>query len=102
MRARMERLVRTTQEHFCHEIQQLEKIHSGNTNAKFQTDLWKRPSTRCGVASKHAGGITKLLIDGNVFEKAGVNISISSGKLPKQTVQQMTANHTELKTLLEE
>ena len=92
MRARMERLVRATQEHFCHEIQALEGEHGGT----FTTDLWKRPSSRCGVASKHAGGLSKVLVNGRVFEKAGVSVSISSGKLPKRAVQQMTANHSEL------
>merc|ERR1719242_2551567 len=98
MRARMERLVRATQEHFCHEIQALE----GRDGGSFTTDLWKRPSSRCGVASKHAGGLSKVLVNGRVFEKAGVSVSISSGKLPKRAVQQMTANHTELQQLLNE
>ena len=98
MRARMERLVRATQEHFCHEIQALE----GDDGGTFTTDLWKRPSSRCGVASKHAGGLSKVLVGGRVFEKAGVSVSVSSGKLPKRAVQQMTANHSELQQLLVE
>merc|ERR1712048_402787 len=50
----------------------------------------------------YAGGISKVLVDGKVFEKAGVSVSISSGKLPKRAVQQMTANHDELQALLSE
>ena len=100
VRARMERLVRATQEHFCSELQQIEAAE-GN-QASFKTDLWKRPDVRCGAASKYAGGISKVLVDGKVFEKAGVSVSISSGKLPKRAVQQMTANHDELQTLLVE
>ena len=35
------------------------------------------------------GGITCVLQDGAVFEKAGVNISVVSGNLPPGAVQQM-------------
>ena len=103
MRARMERLVRATQEHFCHEIQELEMQNADDINGKtasFKTDLWKRPQSRCGSASLYAGGLSKVLVNGNVFEKAGVSVSISSGKLPKRAVQQMTADHNELQNLL--
>merc|ERR1719206_1090123 len=102
MRARMERVVRATQEHFCNELEALEARHtpSDAAPAQFRCDLWKRPSSRCGAASLHAGGYSKLLQNGNVFEKAGVSVSISSGKLPRRAVQQMTANHSELQELL--
>lgn len=100
MRARMERLVRATQEHFCHEIEQLEINNNNNSDILFKSDLWKRPQIRCGVASKYAGGLSKVLVNGKVFEKAGVSVSISSGKLPSRAVQQMTADHDKLKQLL--
>lgn len=35
------------------------------------------------------GGISCVLQDGRVFEKAGVNISVVSGTLPPAAVQQM-------------
>ncbi|MFT5751080.1 MAG: coproporphyrinogen III oxidase [Flavobacteriales bacterium] len=47
--------------------------------AKFQEDLWKRP--------EGGGGRTRVIENGNVFEKGGVNISQVHGKLP-ETMQQ--------------
>ncbi len=43
--------------------------------AKFQEDIWKRP--------EGGGGRTRVIENGNVFEKGGVNISGVHGELPK-------------------
>ena len=43
--------------------------------ATFQEDVWKRP--------EGGGGRTRVIENGNVFEKGGVNISGVHGKLPK-------------------
>lgn len=43
--------------------------------AKFREDLWDRP--------EGGGGRTRIIENGNVFEKGGVNISGVHGKLPK-------------------
>ncbi len=43
--------------------------------AKFQEDLWKRP--------EGGGGRTRVIENGNVFEKGGVNISAVHGELPQ-------------------
>ena len=43
--------------------------------AKFQEDIWKRP--------EGGGGRTRVIENGNVFEKGGVNISAVHGKLPE-------------------
>lgn len=40
---------------------------------------------------KGGGGITCVMEDGDVFEKAGVNISVVHGVLPPGAVQQMRA-----------
>ncbi|MDC3388482.1 oxygen-dependent coproporphyrinogen oxidase [Flavobacteriaceae bacterium] len=42
---------------------------------KFQEDLWDRP--------EGGGGRTRVIENGNVFEKGGVNISSVHGKLPE-------------------
>ncbi|MFH6956173.1 oxygen-dependent coproporphyrinogen oxidase [Flavobacterium aquidurense] len=42
---------------------------------KFREDLWKRP--------EGGGGRTRVIENGNVFEKGGVNISAVHGKLPE-------------------
>ncbi len=49
----------------------LEKLDG---TAKFQEDLWERP--------EGGGGRTRVIENGNVFEKGGVNISAVHGALP--------------------
>jgi coproporphyrinogen III oxidase len=51
--------------------------------AKFREDLWDRP--------EGGGGRTRVIENGAVIEKGGVNISAVHGKLP-ETMQQMFAN----------
>ena len=50
---------------------------------KFRVDRWLR--------KEGGGGITCVLQDGEVLEKAGVNISVVRGVLPPKAVQQMRA-----------
>ncbi len=47
--------------------------------ATFQEDLWKRP--------EGGGGKTRVIENGDVFEKGGVNISAVHGELPKSMQQ---------------
>lgn len=54
----------------------LEKIDSG---ASFEEDIWTRP--------EGGGGRTRVIQNGNVFEKGGVNISEVHGELPKSMQQ---------------
>jgi len=42
------------------------------------------------------GGITCVMQDSNVFEKAGVNVSVVHGSLPEAAAQQMRVRHKEL------
>jgi coproporphyrinogen III oxidase len=49
-------------------------------SAKFKEDLWTRP--------EGGGGRTRVIENGHVFEKGGVNISAVHGKLP-DTMQKM-------------
>jgi len=92
-RARMEKMVRRTQMHYCHELEKLDG------KAKFREDRWIRPKS--GSASIYSGGVTRILSDGDAFEKAGVSVSISSGQLPRRAVEKMTANHGDLASLLQ-
>ena len=48
--------------------------------AKFREDIWQRP--------EGGGGRTRVMENGQVFEKGGVNISAVHGKLP-ETMQKM-------------
>jgi len=51
------------------------KIEEIDGKAKFDEDQWKRP--------EGGGGRTRVIENGNVFEKGGVNISGVHGALPK-------------------
>lgn len=51
------------------------KLEAVDGKAKFREDIWQRP--------EGGGGRTRILQDGNVFEKGGVNISAVHGALPK-------------------
>lgn len=51
------------------------KLEEVDGKAKFQEDIWKRP--------EGGGGRTRVIENGNVFEKGGVNISAVHGELPK-------------------
>ena len=51
------------------------KLQEVDGKAKFQQDFWERP--------EGGGGRTRVIENGNVFEKGGVNISKVHGPLPK-------------------
>jgi len=61
---------------YIHELQDTitSKLEEVDGVAKFQEDIWKRP--------EGGGGRTRVIENGNVFEKGGVNISGVHGKLP--------------------
>ncbi|MCR9182332.1 MAG: oxygen-dependent coproporphyrinogen oxidase [Flavobacteriaceae bacterium] len=67
-------------EKFYNYIQQLQdtitsKLEAVDGKATFQEDLWKRP--------EGGGGRTRVIENGAIFEKGGVNISAVHGELPK-------------------
>ncbi|KAH8305463.1 hypothetical protein KR018_006489 [Drosophila ironensis] len=78
MRHRMELLILEIQAEVCRALE-AEEENSG----RFKVDRWLR--------KEGGGGITCVLQDGAVFEKAGVNISVVTGFLPPSAVQQMRA-----------
>ncbi|CAH0683392.1 unnamed protein product [Spodoptera exigua] len=76
MKTQMELLIMRIQAEFCKALEKEE-----DEEAKFKVDRWLR--------KEGGGGISCVLQDGRVFEKAGVNISVVSGTLPPAAVQQM-------------
>src|SRR5690606_922434 len=65
---------------FYNYIQQLQDticsgLEQADGKAVFKQDLWKRPVG--------GGGRTRVIENGNVIEKGGVNISAVHGKLPQ-------------------
>ena len=82
MCARMERLCMETQAKMCRAIEDIEKseVH------RFRVDRWTRTAG--------GGGVSCVLQGGQVFEKAGVNISVVHGTLSKDAVKQMNSRGT--------
>lgn len=78
MRLRMEQLIK---EHQVKIVNEMSKIDG----KEFIIDEWERPNG--------GGGISCVLQDGNVFEKAGVNVSVVYGKLPRPAIEKMRADH---------
>ena len=67
-------------EKFYNYIEQLQdtitsKLEKVDGKATFQQDIWERP--------EGGGGKTRVIENGNVFEKGGVNISAVHGPLPE-------------------
>ncbi|KAI8974934.1 Coproporphyrinogen III oxidase [Pilobolus umbonatus] len=74
MRLRMETFVKELQNQIVNEVEKLD-------GKNFTRTTWER--------SEGGEGVTCVLQDGNVFEKAGVGVSIVYGQLPKAAVEQM-------------
>ncbi|WP_136667581.1 oxygen-dependent coproporphyrinogen oxidase [Flavobacterium sp. H122] len=66
--------IQTLQDQICKGLENIDGV------AKFREDLWDRP--------EGGGGRTRVIENGAVFEKGGVNISAVHGKLP-DTMQKM-------------
>jgi coproporphyrinogen III oxidase len=81
MRLRMEKLIKEHQK-------QITSVLSGIDGQQFRTDAWTRPNG--------GGGISCVLQGGNFFEKAGVNVSIVYGQLPRAAIEKMRADHRSL------
>ncbi|CAL8082655.1 unnamed protein product [Calicophoron daubneyi] len=81
---------RTKMEVLCLQLQgklcrAMEKVDG---KAKFRVDKWERKTG--------GGGITCVMADGAVFEKAGVNISAISGVIGPAAVKAMRDRHKEI------
>ena len=78
MRLRFEELIKTQQKEIVRELERID-------GTKFRIDTWTRDNG--------GGGISSVLQEGNVFEKAGVNVSVVYGTLPRPAIQAMRVNH---------
>lgn len=83
MRLRMEAFIKAQQKEIVSTLETLDP-----SKKKFRTDTWTRPNG--------GGGISCVLQDGTVFEKAGVNTSIVYGTLPRPAIEKMRVNHKAL------
>jgi coproporphyrinogen III oxidase len=81
MKDKFSLFIEKLQQSITKNIEKLEK------NSKFKKDFWKRPNG--------GGGLTMVLEDGNVFEKAGVNVSKVYGELPDSISKIIKTNHSD-------
>ncbi|KAL1898873.1 Coproporphyrinogen-III oxidase [Sporothrix stenoceras] len=100
MRLRMEKFIKEQQQAIIKGLAEIENgggvatvggavEGKGDRPARtFRQDEWQR--------KEGGGGITCVLQDGVVFEKAGVGVSVVYGKLPKAGILRMRANHRNL------
>ncbi|XP_038128180.1 oxygen-dependent coproporphyrinogen-III oxidase, mitochondrial [Cyprinodon tularosa] len=82
MSTRMEMMIMETQAEFC---KALEEVDGGT----FKVDKWQR--------KEGGGGISCVMQDGKVFEKAGVNVSVVFGYLTEEAAKQMRSRGKVLK-----
>ena len=78
MKLRMENFIMQLQQEFCRALEAEEE-----PGHKFRVDRWER--------EEGGGGVTCILQDGTVFEKAGVGVSVVHGLIPASAVAQMNA-----------
>ena len=65
---------KTLQEAFCNNIEKIEK-----NKTQFKSTVWKRSSSK-----DEGGGEYRILRDGKIFDKVGVNFSKVYGKFPRR------------------
>ncbi|HEU5289665.1 MAG TPA: coproporphyrinogen III oxidase, partial [Cyclobacteriaceae bacterium] len=69
--------IKSLQNNICEALEQVDG------RARFMKDSWERPGG--------GGGESRVISNGNVFEKGGVNISVVHGALPQLAAQQLKA-----------
>ncbi|MEL6546093.1 MAG: coproporphyrinogen III oxidase, partial [Myxococcota bacterium] len=74
MREKMEAMVRSVQDQICTAVARVD-------GTEFREDSWEREGG--------GGGTSRVLQNGNVFEKAGVNVSVVHGTLSKEAASKM-------------
>lgn len=77
MRERFELMIRAAQDRICAAVEELDGT------GKFHEDAW--------VRENGGGGISRVIQNGAVFEKAGVNVSVVYGTMPPEAVKSASA-----------
>lgn len=81
-KAKFEKVIRSAQDSICKAIEEID-------GTKFRQDAWTREDG--------GGGITRVMQDGNVWEKAGVNVSVVYGSMPPEAYRAATGNSEALR-----
>jgi coproporphyrinogen III oxidase len=79
--AQAERFFREVQDTIC------AGLETAEGRARFHTDRWERPGG--------GGGITRVIADGDLFEKGGVNTSVVHGQLKPEFAAQLPGDGLE-------
>lgn len=77
MRSKFEKMIRKAQDEICAAVEAVD-------GCRFREDAWVRPGG--------GGGISRVLQDGNVWEKAGVNVSVVYGTMPPEAYRAATSS----------
>ncbi|MFZ6008940.1 MAG: oxygen-dependent coproporphyrinogen oxidase [Bacteroidota bacterium] len=76
---------KTLQQNICEQLEGTDSPAAAsakvNKKGKFLTDTWQRPGG--------GGGISRVMTDGNIIEKGGVNFSEVWGKAPEPILKQL-------------
>lgn len=81
MKEQFLKYIHSLQDQICEAVERVDGL------AKFQEDLWDRP--------EGGGGRTRVISEGKVFEKGGVNISAVHGELPESLQQKLQVNQAD-------
>eukprot|EP00892_Ulva_mutabilis_P011123 jgi/Ulvmu1/8383/UM042_0090.1 len=81
VKVRFENIIRTAQDRICAAVSEMD-------GKAFHEDAWTREDG--------GGGISRVLQDGNVWEKAGVNVSVVYGSMPPQAYRAATERNVEI------
>eukprot|EP00798_Chlamydomonas_sp_ICE-L_P027699 gene27699-7341_t len=82
IKSKFEKIIREAQDKICASIEEID-------GSKFHQDAWTR--------ADGGGGITRVIQGGNVFEKAGVNVSVVYGSMPPEAYRSAVGNPDALK-----
>jgi len=116
MRRRMELFIMNVQKSVFSSLKEIEQEEASKARLEPQTNLAARPGHNDSIPAsvddmiaidrwvrkEGGGGITCVLQDGRVFEKAGVNISVVHGMLPPAAVQQMKSRGKQFSSSLKD
>jgi len=80
LRSRVTTTFRSIQTHIC------TALEAADGEGRFISDLWERPDITGGSGG---GGLTRVLANGRVFEKGGVNFSEVHGFLPADFAEKL-------------
>lgn len=87
LRQRTAKLFKEVQSHICAAVELADGV------ATFNDDNWTRTDA---LGGEGGGGLTRVLAEGAVFEKAGVNFSAVHGTMPASFAAKLGAGESEL------